>query len=280
MNSIPIKNRPVFFLDSGIGGIPYCRHFHERKPEENIIYLADREHFPYGKRDREELNAILLRLAEQIIEIYNPKIAVLACNTATLAALPQLRKHFPVLPFVGTVPAIKPAVLASKSGKIGVLGTELTIREPYILELAARYGNCEITGIAAPELVAFAENRLDCSSAEERRSLAKDYLDRFRSAGVDALVLGCTHFLFFLEDFRKEAAPDINVFESVDGISHRIESLLAEMYQEDPKKQQIPSKGKETHQNYFVLTGSWKPEPSWISWADRLGFSLVLLGKQ
>ena len=277
-------DRPVLFLDSGIGGIPYCRDFHERNPSESIVYLADRLHFPYGKRDREELAAVLTGLIEQIIKKYNPKMAVLACNTATLAALSHLRSCFPDLPFVGTEPAVKPAVLASKIKKIGVLGTEFTIGEPYIKELAGRFGSCDITGIAAPELVEFVEECLDSASAEKKRSMAQSYIDRFRTAGVDAIVLGCTHFLFLLEEFR-QAAQDIMVFESVGGISNRIESLLKKTSldittcNKISRQKQIVKKTKAEVPctNLLLLTGRTAPEDSWIRWANRLGFRLLLL---
>ena len=96
------------------------------------------------------------------------------------------------------------------------------------------------------------------------------YLNRFRAGGVDTLVLGCTHFLFLLDEFQREAAPDITVFDSVTGISHRIESLLGEQKEKG---------GDETpcQQNRILLTGSSVPEPSWVSLAERLGFSLLLL---
>jgi glutamate racemase len=205
---------------------------------------------------------------ERVIPVINPKMVVLACNTATLAALSPLRERFPALHFVGTVPAVKPASLASKAGKIGVLGTELTIKESYIRELAAQYGGSEITGIAAPELVEFVEERLDSASPEEKREMVHRYLNRFRAAGVDAIVLGCTHFLFLEDDFRQEASPDITVFESIEGISRRIESLLGETF---------PQKEASAAENRLLLTGAAAPEPSWIAWAERLGFSLALL---
>ncbi|MDR0455612.1 MAG: glutamate racemase [Treponema sp.] len=263
--------KPVLFLDSGIGGIPYCRYFHQRNPGQSIVYLADRLHFPYGNWEKAELAAVLIKLVEQLVQTVNPQIIVVACNTATLAALSQLREHFPALPFVGTVPAVKPAALASKTGKIGVLGTELTIKESYIRELAAQYGNGEITGIAAPELVEFIENRLDSATPEEKREIVRRYLNHFRAAGVDAVVLGCTHFLFLEEDFRQEAAPGIAVFESVKGISQRIESLLAEAA---PQEETVSV----TH-NRLLLTGTDAPEPSWAAWAEGLGFDLSLLGE-
>ena len=270
-----LKNRPVLFLDSGIGGIPYCRHFYRRNPGESIVYLADRLNFPYGPRERMELTAILTELVKKAIKALNPKIAVLACNTATIAALRELREEFPELPFVGTVPAVKPAVLASKTGKIGLLGTELTVKEPYIRQIALQYGNCEIIGIAAPELVEFTENRLDSASEEEKKATTKNYLSRFREAGVDAIVLGCTHFLFLLENFQQEAAPDITVFESIEGISHRIESLLAETIPKEQEKNQANGTAP-CNLNHLLLTGRAAPEKSWINWAERLGFNLSL----
>jgi len=195
---------------------------------------------------------------------------VLACNTATIAALAELRACFPDLPFVGTVPAVKPAALASKTGKIGVLGTELTVNQPYIRELALRFGNGEIHGIAAPELVEFVEGRFHSAAPDEKRNFVKGYLDRCRAEGVDTLVLGCTHFLFLLDEFRLEAAPDITVFDSVTGISKRIEALL-----EGQKKESDGDRAR--GQNRILLTGPAVPEPSWVSLAGRLGFGLSLL---
>jgi glutamate racemase len=261
---------PILFIDSGIGGIPYCSHFQKRNPDTYIVYLADRLHFPYGKWEKPDLAKILKGLVEQLVKVIEPKIVVLACNTATIAALAELRECFPYLPFVGTVPAIKPAALASKTGKIGVLGTELTIKQPYIRELASQFGNGEIHGIAAPELVEFVESRFNSASPDEKRNLASGYLNRFRAEGVDTLVLGCTHFLFLLDEFQKEAAPDIAVFDSVTGISKRIESLLED--QKEKSDGEIPCR-----QNRILLTGSAVPEPSWVSLAQRLGFSLSLL---
>ena len=264
------EDKCVLFLDSGLGGIPYFLHFHERNPGQSVVYLADRLHFPYGKRDRDEIATILTELVERIVQKVNPGIIVLACNSASIAALPGLRERFPALIFVGTVPAVKPAALASKTRKIGVLGTELTVRESCIRELTAKYGNCEIVGVAAPELVEFVESRLGSATGEERRLAVRRYLDRFRENGVDSLVLGCTHFLFLLEDFKSEALPDITVFESVQGISQRVESLLA-------TNRLGESAGAYCVTKRMFLTGSASPEPSWVEWATRLGCKLSLL---
>jgi len=256
-------------MDSGIGGLPYCRHFLARNPDESVVYLADRFNFPYGGREKEELVRIITNLTKQAVKIFNPKIIALVCNTASLTALSHLREYFPELSFVGTVPAVKPAVLASKTGKIGVLGTELTVREAYIEQLAAENGGGEIIGIAAPELVRFVEHRFASASAEEKAEVVQSYVDRFRSAGVDVLVLGCTHFLFLLDEFKQKAAPSITVFDSVKGVTRRVESLLAEKFAEVCESNTAGSR--------LVLTGNTAPEHSWKYWAGRLGFTVSLL---
>ena len=219
--------RPVVFLDSGVGGIPYCDHFLRHNPGEAVVYTADRRHFPYGTRSREDLIAILTALIEDLVGTVDPKLLVLACNTATVSALPELRRRFPCLPFVGTVPAVKPAVLGTKTGKVGVLGTDRTIGDPCIAALAARYGKgCAVEGIAAPELVKFVEFLCGQADREARLAAVRPYIARFREAAVDSVVLGCTHFLFLADEFRAGAFPDITIYDSTEGISNRVESIL------------------------------------------------------
>ncbi|MDR0487455.1 MAG: glutamate racemase [Treponema sp.] len=263
-----MDNRPVLFIDSGIGGIPYCRDFLEKNPRESVWYLADRQNFPYGTRSREELTAILTVLVKKLSKIVNPKIIVLACNTAALSALDSLRQKFPQLTFVGTVPAIKPAASASKSGKVGLLGTERTINDPYNQSLADN--GAEIVGIAAPGLVKFVEMHFEESDTEEKTELAKKYVDLFRAAGADTLVLGCTHFLYLLEEFRREAEPSIKVFDSVSGITNRLESLLDDNGGALRTDSNYP-------ENWLLLTGTEPPDSLWQKRAEALGFNIFLL---
>lgn len=273
-----MDKRPVVFLDSGIGGIPYCREFAARNPGESVVYLADRRNFPYGGRSRGELLDILGALVPDLVSREDPKLVVLACNTASVSALSFLRERFPRLPFVGTVPAVKPALLGTKTGRIGVLGTDRTVRDPYIAELAAAYGaGSQVIPIAAPELVDFVEYRYALAGEEERRRVLIPYLERLRAAGADGLVLGCTHFLFLLEEFRREAAPDITVYESVEGITRRIESLLDEGG--------LRSAGLPFRRFYVRLSGGPEGGPEgdapfpgpWESLARSLGFELEIL---
>jgi glutamate racemase len=263
-----MDRRPILFIDSGIGGIPYCRKFRERNPAETVVYLADHLHFPYGKRSREELVEILSSLLESLIGEYDPKISVMACNTASVSALAELRERFPALPFVGTVPAIKPAVEGSLKRMAGVLGTERTIDDPCIADLAGRYGaDCGLVKIAAPELVEFVENRIADAGTEEKRRAVSPFIERFREAGVDALVLGCTHFLFLLEEFRREAGPDIRVYDSVEGITRRVEFLL------DDDDAALRAPGEKSGEGVFLVSGGETVAAGehWRNFAGALG---------
>ena len=267
-----MDRQPIVFLDSGIGGIPYCTNFLLRNPDETIIYLADRLNFPYGVKARHEIERILLNLVEHIIEKAAPKLLVIACNTAAISALDILRKTFSSLPFVGTVPAVKSAVNASKTKNIAVLGTGRTVDDAYIAELACRCDpDVTIHGIAADELVEFVEKQLDIAAPEEKIDIVRGYLERARSLSADALVLGCTHFLYLAAEFRSAAAPDIQVFDSLDGITRRIESLLDEA---DGKLRAGPGSSTE---NLLVLTGAEVPDSAWKSRAEKLGFRLSLM---
>jgi glutamate racemase len=264
-----MNEKPVLFIDSGIGGLPYCRDFLRKNPHEPACYLADHKNYPYGPRGKEELTAILIPLIEKLLKRTDPKIIVLACNTATIAAVSSLRQNFPKIPFVGTVPAIKPAANACNNGKVGVLGTARTIEEIQSLNLAGN--KCEISGIAAPELVDFIELHFDDSSEKEKTDIVKKYIELFRSLNVDTLVLGCTHFLFLLDEFRREAKPYFEVFDSVSGITKRLEYLLDEndgILRAD--KDLRPSRR-------FFLTGNGESISLWEKRAKSIGFNLVLL---
>jgi glutamate racemase len=264
--------RPVVFLDSGIGGIPYCDHFRRHNPEEPFVYVADRRHFPYGTRSREDLIAILTALTCDLVRAVDPKLLVLACNTATVSALPELRRHFPRLPFVGTVPAVKPAVLGTKTGKIGVLGTGRTVGDPSVAALAARYGKgCAVVGIAAPELVEWVEFRCGQADREARFAAVRPCLARFREAAVDSVVLGCTHFLFLAGEFRAAARPDIKIYDSMKGISNRVASIL----DAEGGRLRAPAGGNGAGGSLFIVT----EEAGLASWEDRaLGLGARLRG--
>jgi len=269
-----MDKRAILFIDSGIGGFPYCNDFIKRNPWEKVCYLADRENFPYGQRNKEELASILISLTEKLLIKIDPKIVVLACNTASISALDSLRRRFSQVPFVGTVPAIKPAAIASNCGKVGVLGTSRTIEDPYNQNLAEESGvKCEIIGIAATDLVEFVEERFDSADEDEKKQIVKKYIDLFRAKEVDALVLGCTHFLFLLNEFQREAAPFIKIFNSIDGVTRRIEYLL------DENSGALRTDNTNHQVNRLILTGTETADALWQNRAKTLGFDLNFLSK-
>jgi glutamate racemase len=221
--------QPVVFIDSGVGGLPYYGAFKRAAPDRPVVYVADRANFPYGPKSREELSSILVDLGRRIVSRFDPEMVVVACNSASVSALGPLRSALPDIPVVGTVPAVKPAALFSRKRRIGVLATERTVRDPYIAYLSERFApDCTMVGIAAPELVEFVEKRFLAATVADRLSVAAGYIDRFRSLDVDAVVLGCTHFLFLAEEFSQSAVPDIAVFDSREGVAKRALAVLEE----------------------------------------------------
>ena len=147
-------NAPILFFDSGVGGLSVLGPTRELLPNAPIVYAADSAGFPYGKRSEAEIASRIPALLGRLVERFHPRLAVIACNTASTIAL----DHVPV---VGTVPAIKPAAEISKSRVIGVLGTEATVRQPYVDDLAAKFAaDCTIIRHGSPELVELAEAKL------------------------------------------------------------------------------------------------------------------------
>ena len=267
-----MDKRPILFIDSGIGGLPYCRDFLKSNRRETVCYAADRANFPYGQHSKDELSSILISLTKKLLIKVNPKIVVLACNSATVSAIEPLRKHFPGVPFVGTVPAIKPAASFSKCGKVGVLGTTRTIEDPYNQNLAYECEKkCEIIGVAAPDLVSFVEERFDTAEKKEKKEIVKKYIYIFRTEGADCLVLGCTHFLYLLKEFKRYAFPFIRIFSSLNGVTKRIESLL------DANSGALRADKKSQPVNKLILTGNEPADDGWKNRAKKLGFDLYLL---
>jgi len=264
-----MDRRPVIFYDSGIGGLCYGLSFHSRNPNERLVCIGDRANFPYGTKSKEELIRITGSLTEKIISEFNPKLMALACNAASVSALAELRKRFPGLTIVGTVPAVKPAVLASKKRRIGVLGTGRTISDPCIGELVSEFGpDCSVAGIAAPELVEFIEHRWADAGETEKLSTAKFYIDQFRGKGTDALVLACTHFLFLRDEFKKIAGDEMAVYDSMDGINSRLEFFL------DADSGNLRSDCKSGQQAAMAVTGEGTLEPYWEKLAAHFGVVL------
>jgi len=217
-------NAPILFFDSGVGGLSVLEPTRKLLPNAPIVYAADSAGFPYGKRTEAEIASRVPALLGRLVERFRPRLAVIACNTASTIALDHVRSALD-LPVVGTVPAIKPAAEISKSRVIGVLGTEATVRQPYVDDLAARFAaDCKIVRHGSPELVELAEAKLagEEISLDAIRSATEPMFDA--DGRIDTVVLACTHFPL-LEDELRAAFPDVTYVDGGPGIARRIAYL-------------------------------------------------------
>jgi glutamate racemase len=217
---------PLLFFDSGVGGLSVLRPTRELLPNAPIVYAADSAAFPYGRRSEAEIAARVPALLGRLVERFHPRLAVIACNTASTIALDHVRAALDI-PVVGTVPAIKPAAELSKSRVIGVLGTEATVRQPYVDDLAARFAaDCTVIRHGSPELVELAEAKLAGQevSLEAVRAAVAPMIGKPRGDEMDVMVLACTHFPLLAEEIRA-AFPNIAQVDGGPGIARRIAFL-------------------------------------------------------
>jgi glutamate racemase len=221
---------PVAFLDSGVGGLPYLTHTRARAPGERYVYVADRENFPYGEKDPQRIVEAGISVTQRLIEREHPRLVVVACNTISVVALATLRARFP-LPFVGVVPAVKPAAALSRKRRVGVLATRQTVEGEYLRRLIeAHAAGCAVVSLPAAGLVEFVEERMYLAGSEERMERVRREVERFRDERIDALVLGCTHFLHLEQEFRELLEPEgITLVDSREGVSRQVSRLKAEM---------------------------------------------------
>lgn len=214
---------PLLFFDSGVGGLSVLAPTRALLPTAPIVYVADNAGYPYGTKTDAELAERLPALLTKLVAHYCPRLAVIACNTASTIALDHVRAALDI-PVVGTVPAIKPAAEASRSRVIGVLGTEATVRQPYVDDLAARFAaDCTVIRHGSPELVAIAEAKLagEAIAAEAITAAIRPMLDQPRGDLIDTVVLACTHFPL-LADELAAAMPGVTFVDGGPGIARRI----------------------------------------------------------
>lgn len=227
---------PILFFDSGVGGLSVLAPTRALLPTAPIVYAADNAGFPYGKKSDAELASRVPALLGRLVERFQPRLAVIACNTASTIALDHARSALD-LPIVGTVPAIKPAAEISKTRVIGVLGTEATVRQPYVDDLAARFAaDCTIVRHGSPELVELAEAKLagEPVSVDGVRAAAQPIFDAPEGNRIDTIVLACTHFPLLTEELRS-AFPHTTYVDGGPGIARRIAALTkGQLWPEEP----------------------------------------------
>ncbi len=225
----PDRSAPIGLFDSGIGGLSVYLHLAQQLPNERYIYYADTLNVPYGNRDSDDIKTLTLTAVEWLYQ-QGCKLIVIACNSASAYALQTARCHYPQLPIVGLVPALKPAVLASKSGHVAVLATKATLNGKLLNDVIAMIASPSATRVTKyfdPQLVPWVESGMP-ENSETAQNL-RGQLQVFAKDGVDQLVLGCTHYPFF-KDFVMQAIESqrlsMQVVDSGQAIAERVKQLL------------------------------------------------------
>jgi glutamate racemase len=226
---VTANNHSVLVFDSGLGGLTVLREIARQRPDLNLSYAADDAAFPYGRLADDALVERVVTVMERLIECVKPDLAVIACNTASTLALPALRARFSI-PFVGTVPAIKPACERSQTKRVSVLATAGTVKREYTQALIRQYGaGCEVKLVGSARLASIAEAVLrgEAVAADEiRAELAPCFVDG--GSRTDTVVLACTHYPLILDQFEKLAPWPVNWIDPADAIARRASSLLGE----------------------------------------------------
>jgi glutamate racemase len=269
--------RPIVLMDSGVGGLPYLEAARAVLPGECFVYLADRAGFPYGTKAKAEIEAIVLDRIASLVDAFDPKALVIACNTASQAALAASRVAHPGLAIVGTVPAIKPAAQKTKRGVIGVMATEHALVDPYLDDLIASHApGVRVIRAPAQSLVSFVERDLISSTPESRRKAVDGPVRSLVEGGADEIVLACTHFLHVADDIA-EAARDIaselhrelpvSVIDSREGVARRLREVLIERGLALPPPGKARAPGSSALDGVFMLSGPLPFEPVYADFA-------------
>ena len=223
----PPPNLPISatigVFDSGVGGLSVLHHIRQRLPHARLIYIADSAHVPYGDKSAAFIKQRSLSLTRFLIE-QGAHAIVIACNTATAAAISTLRTHF-TLPVIGMEPAVKPAVAVTRSGVVGVLATIGTLESARFAALLERYaGEVEIVTQSCPGLVEQVE-RGDLSGPQTRE-LVKRYTAPLLTRGADTLILGCTHYPFLVALIREVVGANIILVDTGEAVARQLQRRL------------------------------------------------------
>lgn len=216
----------IAVFDSGVGGASVLRHLRRLLPCENLLYFGDDANAPYGNRTTQEVRDLTLAAVARLVNTYPIKALVVACNTATSAAIGDLRAAYPQLIVVGIEPALKPAADRFPGGHIGILATDVTLREKKLNDLMSRFcENCRISPISAPGLVELVERGLGESEAAD--ALLRPILSPYRGK-LDALVLGCTHYPFAQGTIRTILGENVLLLDGGEGTARQTRRRLTE----------------------------------------------------
>ena len=218
--------RPIGVFDSGVGGISVLHEIRRLLPAADLVYVADSGHCPYGSKSEAEIRMRSRAITEFLVESQHAEAIVVACNTATAAAIKALRETFANVPIVGMEPALKPAAAATRSGVVGVLATGATLGGERFAGLAARFSDgIELLTQACPGLVEQVE-RGDLEGPQTHQ-LLREYVDPLLARGADTLVLGCTHYPFLRPVLRELVGPAVTILDTGAAVARQLARVTA-----------------------------------------------------
>jgi glutamate racemase len=221
----------ILVFDSGLGGLTVLREIVAARPDAHYVYVADDAFFPYGHHREEQIVARVVPLVGELIDAHEPDLVTIACNTASTLVMAQLRAAYTV-PFVGTVPAIKPACASSKTKRVSVLGTRGTVQREYTRKLIHDFAQgCEVTLVGSPELASLAEAALSggtVSDADIAAEIAPCFVGHpgDASARTDTVVLACTHYPLLLDRLARLAPWPVDWIDPAPAIARRVVDLI------------------------------------------------------
>jgi glutamate racemase len=234
-----VRRRPVGVFDSGVGGLTVLHELLVQLPAEDFVYLADSERFPYGGRRGEELEAFALEVAEELLA-RRVKLLVVACNSATAAALPALRRRLNEttlgVEVLGVVqPGAVQAVAATRNGRVGLLATPATVAsDAYAQAIAQADPFVQLTSVACPDLAAIIEAGFPFD--QHVVDTVRSYCEPLRAAGVDTVVLGCTHYPLVRPMLQRMLGRRVQIIVSGDPLAHQVEHILGARGLENPRE--------------------------------------------
>ena len=258
--------RPIGVFDSGVGGLSVLREIVRRLPDEDVLYVADTAHCPYGPRPLVEIRELSHAVVRFLIA-QGAKLIVVACNTASAAALRWLRQQCDV-PFVGMVPAVKPASAQTHTGVVGVLATPATVQGDLYTEVVQRFARgvrvIQSTGTGLVEAVE--AGRLEDPETE---ALLRRHLAPLLAAGADTIVLGCTHYPFLIPLMRRVAGPEVRILDPAPAVARQTLRVLQERdllaQRERPGRRRYFTSGDVAHFAKLVQRLMGEPEPQCLA---------------
>jgi glutamate racemase len=259
----------ILVFDSGLGGLTVFREIAAARADANYIYMADDAAFPYGDMPEAALITRIVHVIGRAIADHKPDLVVIACNTASTLALAELRTRFTV-PFVGTVPAIKPACAQSATKRVAVLGTQATVTREYTRALIREFAqDCEVDLVGSSRLAAFAEAELAGNPAADTE-IAAEIAGCFVDAGgkrTDTVVLACTHYPLLADRFRRLAPWPVAWLDPAAAIARRVNELIG------PAAWGVPSRPAR-----LIFTSGKPPSPHLAKALAGYGFSAATAG--